>query len=147
MKVLIISPGKKHSPELADAIGEYEKRLAAALPIQWDFPSVGTKESEGEAILKRLEPQDIVVLLDERGKEIDSPGFAALIDDALNGSTKRLVFIIGGAFGVSEEVKERANRILKLSALVFPHMIVRLILAEQLYRAWSIRTGGKYHHA
>ena len=147
MKVLIISPGKKHSSELADAISEYEKRLAPIFPIQWDFPSIGTKESEGEAILKRIEPQDMVVLLDERGKEIDSPGLATLIDDALNNSTKRLVFIIGGAFGVSDEVVRRANLTLKLSALVFPHMIVRLILVEQLYRAWSIRSGGKYHHA
>lgn len=147
MKLLIISPGKAHAPEYRDAIAEYEKRLSSALPVTWEFPVVGTKESEGAAILKLLKPEDMVILLDERGKEIDSPGLATLLDDALNASTKRLVFIIGGAFGVSEDIQARANRTLKLSTLVFPHMLVRLILTEQLYRAWSIRTGGKYHHA
>lgn len=147
MKVLIISPGKKHSSELADAIAEYQKRLSPNLPIQWEFPAIGTKESEGTAILKRIEPQDLVVLLDERGKEVDSPGFASVIDDTLNASTKRIVFIIGGAFGVSDGVMERANMTLRLSRMVFPHMIARLLLVEQLYRAWSIRSGGKYHHA
>ncbi|HEY0979621.1 MAG TPA: 23S rRNA (pseudouridine(1915)-N(3))-methyltransferase RlmH [Candidatus Paceibacterota bacterium] len=147
MKILIISPGKAHSTELRGAIAEYEKRLSNALPIEWAFPSVGTKESEGTAILKLMKSEDLVVLLDERGKEIDSPGLAALLDAQLQQGTKRLVFVIGGAFGVSEAVRERANLTLRLSALVFPHMLVRLLLVEQLYRAWSIRSGGKYHHA
>ncbi len=147
MKTLIISPGKAHSVELRDAIAEYEKRLAPVLPIEWVFPSIGTKESEGDSILKLIKPEDVVVLLDERGKATDSPGFASLVDAYLNEGTKRLVFIIGGAFGVSEAVAARATRTLSLSGMVFPHMIVRLVLVEQLYRAWSIRTGGKYHHA
>lgn len=147
MKLLIISPGKAHSLEYRDAIAEYEKRLSSALPIEWAFPAVGTKESEGAAILKLLKPEDRVILLDERGKEIDSPGLANLLDGELNAGTKRLIFVIGGAFGVSEEIQARANKTISLSGLVFPHMLVRLILVEQLYRAWSIRTGGKYHHA
>lgn len=147
MKLLIISPGKAHAPEYRDAISTYETRLQNALPIEWAFPSIGTKESEGEAILKLLRSDDVVILLDERGKDIDSPGLADLIDSNMNAATKRLVFIIGGAFGVSDAVQERAQKTLRLSALVFPHMLVRLILVEQLYRAWSIRTGGKYHHA
>lgn len=147
MKVLIISPGKAHAPELRDAIKEYEKRLSGGLPVEWTFPNVGTRETEGEAILKLVKPEDHVVLLDERGKDIDSPGLAGLLDTNLNAGTKRMVFVIGGAFGVSDSVKERANLVLRLSALVFPHMLVRLILIEQLYRAWSIRSGGKYHHA
>lgn len=147
MKTLIISPGKAHSPELRDAITEYETRLRSSLPIEWVFPAVGTKESEGQAILKLIKSEDVVVLLDERGKDIDSPSFAALLEDNLNQGTKRLVFIIGGAFGVSDEVIKRADETIRLSAMVFPHMIVRLILIEQLYRAWSIRSGGKYHHA
>lgn len=147
MKLLLISPGKPHALEYRDAIAEYEKRLSSALPIEWAFPTPGTKESEGDAILKLLKPDDTVILLDERGKDIDSPGLATLLDTYLNESTKRLVFIIGGAFGVSDEVTARASRTLKLSSLVFPHMLVRLILVEQLYRAHSIRTGGKYHHA
>lgn len=147
MKLLIISPGKAHAPEYRDAIETYEMRLQNALPIEWAFPSIGTKESEGEAILKLLKPDDVVILLDERGRDIDSPGLADLIDTNLTSGTKRLVFIIGGAFGVADAVMERAHKTLRLSALVFPHMLVRLILVEQLYRAWSIRTGGKYHHA
>ncbi len=71
---------------------------------------------------------------------------AALLEDSLNAATKRLVFVIGGAYGVSDAVQTRADRTLKLSSFVFPHLLVRLILIEQLYRAWSIRTGGKYHH-
>lgn len=147
MKLLIISPGKAHAIEYRDAIAEYEKRLSSALPIEWAFPSSGDKETEGAAILKLLKPDDAIVLLDELGKDIDSPGLAMLLDERLNAGTKRLVFVIGGAFGVSEAVKARAERTIRLSALVFPHMLVRLILSEQLYRAWSIRAGGKYHHA
>lgn len=146
MKCLIISPGKAHDPDIAGAIREYEKRLSKVLPLEWVFPSVGTKESEGVAILKLIKDDDLVVLFDERGKDITSEGFAVLLDGALQGGTKRLVFIIGGAYGVSEAVTTRANRTLKLSSLVFPHMLVRLIVTEQLYRAWTIREGGKYHH-
>ena len=147
MKVLIISPGKAHSPELKDAIAEYETRLRTALSIEWAFPQASTKETEGAAILKLIKSDDTVVLLDERGKDIDSPGLAQMLEQNLNQGTKRLVFVIGGAFGVSEEVAACAQMTLRLSSLVFPHMLVRLILIEQLYRAWSIRTGGKYHHA
>ena len=146
MKTLIISPGKAHTPELKDAIAEYETRLRVSLPIEWAFPGIGDKESEGAAILKLLKPDDVVILLDERGKDIDSPGLAALLEENLNKGTKRMVFVIGGAFGVSADVARRAHKTVKLSSLVFPHMLVRLILVEQLYRAWSIRTGGKYHH-
>lgn len=147
MKLLIISPGKPHAPELRDAIAEYEKRLSSALPIEWAFPSPSDKETEGAAILKLIRPDDAVILFDEMGKDCDSPGLAHMLDSYLQDGTKRLVFIIGGAFGVSDAVASRADRTLRLSAMVFPHMIVRLIVAEQLYRAWSIRSGGKYHHA
>jgi 23S rRNA (pseudouridine1915-N3)-methyltransferase len=147
MKILIISPGKRHDSALKVAIAEYETRLHASLPVQWIFPTPGTQEAEGVSILKTIKDEDVVVLLDERGKDIDSPGLANLLDESLVQSTKRLIFIIGGAFGVSDDIRERANYTFRLSALVFPHMLVRLILVEQLYRAWSIRNGGKYHHA
>ncbi len=146
MKCLIISPGKAHDHDVASLIAEYEKRLSKSLPLEWVFPTVGTKESEGAAILKQIKDDDLVVLFDERGKDITSEGLAELLDGALNAGTKRLVCIIGGAYGVSAEVTGRANKILKLSSLVFPHMLVRLIVAEQLYRAMTIREGGKYHH-
>lgn len=147
MKILIISPGKAHAPELRDAITLYETRLRPNLQIDWEFPSAGSVESEAKVILKLMRPEDVVVLLDERGKEIDSPGLATVLDTNLTEGTKRLVFVIGGAYGVAPSVQERANKTFSLSKLVFPHMLVRLILIEQLYRAWSIRSGGKYHHA
>ncbi len=146
MKILIISPGKAHDDTVKDGINEYEKRLSA-WPIEWVHPKAGDKNTEGAAILKLTKDGDFAVLLDEHGRDMDTPAFAALIDKQLQTGTKRLVFIIGGAFGVSESVKERANTTIRLSSLVFPHMLVRLILAEQLYRAHSILSGGKYHHA
>lgn len=147
MKVLIISPGKRHDAVAAEGITEYQKRLEKRLPIEWAFPAIGTKEVEGEKILKLIKKEDAVVLLDERGRDLDTPGFAKLIDRSMQEGVKRLVFVIGGAHGVSGEVAARANSTLKLSSLVFPHMLARLILAEQLYRAVSIIDGGKYHHA
>jgi len=146
MKILIISPGKTHDHTIADGVAEYEKRLGKRLPVEWAFPAIGDKTSEGVAILKQLKPGDFVILLDERGKDISTPGLAELLGAHLQSGTKRLVFIIGGAFGVDDAVKSRADRTLKLSSLVFPHMLARLILIEQLYRAVSILDGGKYHH-
>lgn len=147
MKIFIISPGKKHDLEFADAISEYEKRLSKHLPVEWVFPKASDKEKEADAILKAIKDDDFVVLLDERGKEIDSFDFSKLIARLEQNSTKRVVFIIGGAFGVTADVHARTDFTLKLSSLVFPHMLVRLILVEQLYRASSILSGGKYHHA
>lgn len=146
MKLLVVSPGKAHDRTVAEGVAEYEKRLKR-FDLEWLMPPASDKEKEGAAILKVLKKEDFVVLLDERGKDIDTPGFAKLLDARLQDGTKRLVFVIGGAFGVSDEVKARANATLRLSSLVFPHMLVRLILVEQLYRAHSILEGGKYHHA
>ena len=146
MKILIISPGKGHDHTVADGIAEYEKRVRK-FNLEWNFPRPGSKETEGAAILKTLKQGDVVVLLDERGKDVDTPGFAKLLAAHEQQGTKRLVFVIGGAFGVSDEVAKRADITLSLSSLVFPHMLARLILVEQLYRAQSILEGGKYHHA
>jgi len=147
MKILIISPGKQHDFTIADGVETYAARLPRHFDLEWAFPNAGDKEAEGTAITKLLKPEDFIVLLDEHGKDIDTPGFAKLLETRLTQGTRRLVFIIGGAFGVSDEVKMRAQTTLKLSSLVFPHMLVRLILVEQLYRASSILAGGKYHHA
>ncbi len=147
MKILIISPGKKHDATVAQGVAEFQQRLEKRFAIEWALPAAGTKESEGAAIVKLIKEGDFVVLLDERGKDIDTPSFAKLLDQHMQQGTKRLVFIIGGAFGVDGAVQARANVTLKLSSLVFPHMLVRLILIEQLYRANSILEGGKYHHA
>ena len=147
MKLRIISPGKAHDRSVAGGISEFEKRLDKKFGLEWSLVPAGTKVSEAAAILKQLKPGDYVVLLDERGADIDSPAFAALLGRHLQAGTKRLVFIIGGAFGVDAEVTARADRTIKLSSLVFPHMLVRLVLIEQLYRAQSILNGSAYHHA
>jgi 23S rRNA (pseudouridine1915-N3)-methyltransferase len=94
-----------------------------------------------------LQPTDHLILLDERGKQLSSPGLAQLINQKANQSVSRLVFLIGGAYGVSEEIQSKANFTWSLSQLVFPHMLVRLILAEQLYRACTILRNEKYHHS
>lgn len=104
------------------------------------------KKAEGSLITQQLTKEDYLILLDERGKNISSPELATTIQQRGNESTKRIVFVIGGAFGVDETVFRRANYVWSLSKLVFPHMIVRLVLAEQIYRACSIIRNEKYHH-
>lgn len=147
MKVLIVSPGKTHDRTVLEAITEYEKRLTKKLSLEWSLPGASSKEDEAKTILKTIKAGDFVVLLDERGRTLDTRGLATLLDKHLQAGTKRLVFVIGGAFGVDQSVADRADLTLQLSALTFPHMLVRLILAEQLYRAGSVLDGGKYHHA
>lgn len=147
MKILIISPGKAHDATVKEGIVEFEKRLQRTFHIEWVLPATSDTKKEGEAIVNVIKESDFVVLLDERGKDIDTSTFANFIDMRMQSGVKRLVFIIGGAYGVHDAVSQRANATFKLSSLVFPHMLVRLILIEQLYRAVSIREGSKYHHA
>ena len=104
------------------------------------------KKKEGEMILGWLDKNDYLVALDERGKQLDSAGLAAFLQARANESTKSLVFLIGGAYGIDEVVLKRANYKWSLSGLTFPHQLVRLILAEQLYRACTILKNEKYHH-
>lgn len=98
-------------------------------------------------ILEQIRKEDLLVLLDERGKQLSSPELAQFIQQKANSSVKNLVFLIGGAFGVDNAVTQRADFVWSLSKLVFPHMLVRLILAEQVYRACTILKNEKYHHS
>jgi 23S rRNA (pseudouridine1915-N3)-methyltransferase len=107
----------------------------------------GLKKKEGEVLLGMLDKDDYLVALDERGKQLSSEGLAEFIMKRTNESTKNLVFLIGGAYGIDEAVMQRANYKWSLSQLVFPHQLVRLILAEQVYRACSINRNEKYHHS
>lgn len=104
------------------------------------------RRQEGDMILKKIEPKDFLVLLDETGKELTSVGFAELLAHHQKISTKTLVFLIGGAYGFTEEVYKRANLKMALSKMTFPHQMVRVIFLEQLYRAHSILRREKYHH-
>ena len=104
------------------------------------------KEKEGELILKALQPGDVIVLLDEGGKEMRSIEFADYMKRKMNSVNKRLVFIIGGPYGFSRKVYETAHEKMSLSRMTFSHQMVRLIFVEQLYRAMTILNGGPYHH-
>lgn len=143
MNIICITVGKKHNINLADAIAEYEKRLDN---FSWQLIPSSDKAQESQAILRQLKEDDTVILLDERGKMWGNDRLAYALETLQNRSTKRLVFIIGGAYGVEATVQQRSSYILALSPLVFPHQIVRLLLVEQLYRTYSILAEGKYHH-
>jgi 23S rRNA (pseudouridine1915-N3)-methyltransferase len=147
MKVVILSVGKQKDDSSEDLIRHFEIKLLRYVPLEWLFvPHDVTKEKEGEKILSHLKKEDYVVLLDERGRDMKSEMLAELIENRMVDSVRRMVFIIGGAYGVSSTIEERANYTWKLSSLVFPHMLVRIILLEQLYRAFTIIKGEKYHH-
>lgn len=105
-----------------------------------------TKLIEEELILKKLQSHHYLILLDERGKKLDSIQWSQQFQNLMNQGTKTLVILIGGAFGVSDAVKEKAKQTWSLSPLVFPHQMVRLIVAEQVYRAFSILNNSPYHH-
>lgn len=147
MKLLILSVGKEKDELTRDVVKHFEMRLLRYLPVEWLYiQHESTKEKEGEKILSLLKKEDHVVLLDEKGTSMKSEDLAELIENRMIDSVKRMVFVIGGAYGVSSAVHSRANYTWKLSSLVFPHMLVRVILVEQLYRAMTILRGEKYHH-
>jgi 23S rRNA (pseudouridine1915-N3)-methyltransferase len=147
MKIQIISVGKKNDSGISDAINDFTERIGHYAPIEWKIvPSGNSMAEEGKSISPIIDPTDYVILLDEKGKAVSSLGLAQILANRLNASTKKLVFIIGGAFGVSDEVKNLADMSLSFSQLTFPHQIVRLILTEQIYRAFTILRGEKYHH-
>jgi 23S rRNA (pseudouridine1915-N3)-methyltransferase len=156
MKIIMASVGKAHDAEMRASIELFTKRLSHYFPCEWRIlapakQNVNTlvevvKKAEADTILKSLHKDDYLVLLDERGKQITSPELAELIQQSANRSVKTIVFLIGGAFGVDASVQQRANFTWSLSKLVFPHHIVRLLLAEQLYRASTILRNESYHH-
>ena len=147
MKLVIISVGKEKDELTADLIKHFELRIMRYLPIEWMYIVHDvTKEKEGLKIMEHLKKEDYVVLLDEKGRDMKSEALAELVENRMVDSVRRMVFVIGGAYGVSKTVEERANYVWKLSSLVFPHMLVRVILVEQLYRAMTIVKGEKYHH-
>jgi 23S rRNA (pseudouridine1915-N3)-methyltransferase len=153
MKISIWSVGKNHEAYIKDGVAEFTKRINHYYPIDWLIiaPSKATqpaaiKKEEAQNIMKPMASTDVLILLDETGKMLNSPGLAQLIQQKANQSTQKIIFLIGGAYGVSDDIKKRANHTWSLSQLVFPHMLVRLILTEQIYRACSILANEKYHH-
>ncbi len=145
MKIVLIYVNNKKSIH-DEAIDEYKKRLSRYT----DFDEVRIEHSdikiESENILNKIDIKDFLVLLDEVGSQFSSLDFAEMIESKQNDSIKKLIFVIGGAYGVSLDLKERANNTLSLSKMVLPHEIARLFLIEQIYRAYSILNSLPYHH-
>lgn len=151
MPIRVLAVGKKHESWVEEGIRRYETRLKRPFDTEWVLiphssrEGLAARQDESERLLSRLKSSDFVVLLDERGKIVDSPALSRILIEPLNRS-QQVVIIIGGAYGVDDSVHLRADIIWSLSSLVFPHQLVRLILAEQLYRAQEIAAGGPYHH-
>lgn len=149
--IRIVAVGKKHEPWVIDGIERYQKRLRAPFDVEWallphsSLEGDQARREESERLLSRLGQTDYVLLLDETGTSLDSPSFSRLIERA-QGSGKSVSIVIGGAYGVDERIVRRADTVVSLSSMVLPHQLVRLVLAEQLYRAQEIARGGKYHH-
>ena len=156
MTISFWSIGKAHEPYVKAGVEDFTKRISNYRRVEWNLLPVpknagmlsemDLKKKEGELVLDWLEKDDYLVLLDERGKELTSEGLAAFVQTRANESTRKLVFLIGGAFGVDEMVRKRAQFTWSLSKLVFPHQLVRLLLTEQVYRACTILKNEKYHH-
>lgn len=157
MKIYFYAVGKAHDSHVKTGVDDFTGRINKYFPADWQIiappknaaalPETELKKQEAKLVLNLLQPDDQLILLDERGKQFSSPELAQLIQQKANDSTKRLVFLIGGAFGVDTAIRQRANMVWSLSKLVFPHMLVRLILAEQVYRACTILRNEKYHHS
>lgn len=157
MKLKLVSIGKAHEAYVKNGIDDFTKRITHYYPVEWHiipvpknagvFSEIELRKKEGEIFLEWLKKEDFLVALDERGLQLKSEAVADLIQVRANNSTRHLIFLIGGAFGLDEVVLKRANLTWSLSLLVFPHQLVRLILAEQLYRACTIIRHEKYHHS
>jgi 23S rRNA (pseudouridine1915-N3)-methyltransferase len=148
--------GKTDFNFVAEGVGIYENRLKHYISFETIYikdvkrssqtTAEQLKTEEAKLILKQLTPDDYVVLLDENGQMQSSVKFASFIQTRMNAATKRLVFVIGGAYGFAGDVYSRANSKLSLSPMTFSHQIVRALFLEQLYRAFTIIKGEPYHH-
>lgn len=146
MKLRCISVGKPADAAVQSLQSMYEKRLSRWTSMEWVLlPHKTTADLESSQILQRISDRDYVILLDERGVLHTTEQMTILLDGWI-GSSRPLTFVIGGAFGVTDTMRKRADFVWSLSPLVFPHQLVRVLLCEQLYRLFNVRAGGKYHH-
>lgn len=156
MQITLLAIGKTDDKQLQLLIDTYQKRLSHY--VKFDFEIIPDlkntknlsetqqKEKEGEALLKKIQTSDRVLLLDENGKQFSSVAFSQQIQKHMNAGIKRLVFIIGGPYGFSPAMYQRADQKLSLSTMTFSHQMVRLFFIEQLYRAFTILGNEPYHH-
>ena len=156
MKVSFIFVGKTEEGFVKAACEQYEKRLKHYLPFQFliipdikqggKMSQVELKNKEGELILKQLQPSDVVMLLDDKGKQFTSLEFSNYLQQQMNAGIKNLCFVVGGAFGFSDAVYARANGKISFSKMTFTHQMIRMLLLEQCYRGMTILKGESYHH-
>ncbi|MBJ7881764.1 23S rRNA (pseudouridine(1915)-N(3))-methyltransferase RlmH [Gelidibacter salicanalis] len=156
MQIKLLAIGKTDNKELQTLIDDYQKRLG--FYIKFDFEIIPDlkkvknlseaqqKQKEGELILAKLSTTDVLILLDENGKQHDSLGFSEYLQKHMNSGLKQVVFVIGGPYGFSEEVYGKANGKISLSKMTFSHQMIRLFMIEQLYRAFTILRNEPYHH-
>ncbi len=157
MKIQLLSVGKPHDADLKNAIEDFTTRITKYFPVHWtiispfkNFVSASAmiiKSKEAESILSTLKKDDYLIALDEKGKQFSSEQLSQFIQLRANESKKNLVFVIGGTYGLGDAILDRADFKWSLSSLTFPHQLVRLILAEQIYRACTIMRNEKYHHS
>ena len=156
MKLFFWSVGKFHEPYVKEGVEFFTKRISHYYPIEWKiFPPAGNaslnpqqiQKAEASALLNALKKDDVLIALDENGKQWTSVELAGFIQQKANESSKNIIFLIGGAYGIHESVFKRCAFKWSLSKLVFPHQLVRLIVAEQIYRACTIIRNEKYHHS
>lgn len=156
MKITLLTVGKTDRDWVKQGLDLYMSRLKhyiqftlAEIPELKNVSSLSEsqiKVKEGELIMKQLRPSDDVILLDEKGKQYTSMEFSKLIQDKMTYSGRDIVFVIGGAYGFSQEVYDRAASKISLSKMTFSHQMVRTIFVEQIYRAFTIMKGEPYHH-
>ncbi|MFT4851336.1 MAG: 23S rRNA (pseudouridine1915-N3)-methyltransferase [Sediminicola sp.] len=156
MKITLIAIGKTDNQHLQVLINDYIKRLGFYLSFTFviipdikkakKVSEIQQKNAEGTEILKRIIPSDTLILLDENGKSLSSVGLSEFLQKKMNSGLKNLVFAIGGPYGFSEEIYQRANGKISLSEMTFSHQMVRLFIIEQLYRGFTILKNEPYHH-
>ncbi len=156
MNIKLITIGKTDNKNLQSLIDEYTKRLSFYIKFDLDIiPDIKNvknlseaqqKEKEGELILSKITPTDHLILLDENGKTFSSVGFSEFLQKKMNAGVKTLVFVIGGPYGFSDKVYEKAIGKVSLSEMTFSHQMVRLFVIEQIYRGFTILKNEPYHH-
>ena len=156
MKIYFWSVWKAHEAYIKEGIEIFTKRISHYYPIEWKiFPSAKNasqlteeeiKRLEGISLANSLQKEDILIALDENGNQWNSLELAGFIQKKANESSKNIIFLIGGAYGLHVDILKKSHQKWSLSKLVFPHQLVRLILAEQIYRACTINRNEKYHH-
>jgi len=156
MKIQLWSIGKENDPYIKEGIALYQKRLQHYVDFELKLiPTVKQaaslsvpelKKQEAKMIMDMLQPADYLLALDEHGKMMTTIKFSEFLQQRTNASTRQLIILIGGAFGLDPSLLQRAQLQLSLSPLTFPHQLVRLIMTEQLYRAYTVLNREKYHH-